>query len=138
MDEEHGHRNLFIGAGIVFVVLLVVALIVHSENKEDERSAQKAGQLQAALQAHGMRAPSTQRIIGLFGDDGGPTCDDPAGALRRGIFYGQLVNGAGGPGSRPVLAENTVVQGQLVVMSIYCPDQLAEFQRVVDDLNLVS
>ena len=72
----------------------------------------------------------------VLGDDGGATCEDPSGALSRATLLGQLVNGAAGPGIRPVVADNRVVRGQLLVIEIYCPDELAGFQDLVDGLNL--
>ena len=40
-----------------------------------------------------------------------------------------------GPGARPVIADSRVVQGQLLIIKIYCPDKLADFQEYVDDLK---
>ena len=71
----------------------------------------------------------------VLGDDGGPTCDDPNDALRRAILLAQLANGATGPGSRPVIADSRVFQGQVLIIEIYCPDELDDFQAFVDDLK---
>ena len=46
------------------------------------------------------------------------------------------MNGAAGPGMRPVIADNRVVKGELLVIQIYCPDELPSFQEFVNDLNL--
>ena len=37
---------------------------------------------------------------------------------------------------RPIISDNRVVKGQLLVLKIYCPDELPTFQEFVDDLNL--
>ena len=63
-------------------------------------------------------------------------CDDPNGALSRATLLAQLTNGASGPGIRPVIADSRVVQGQLLIIKVYCPDELEEFQTFVDSLNL--
>jgi hypothetical protein len=63
-------------------------------------------------------------IVDVFGDDGGATCAKPNSALKRGLLLGELTNGAAGPGARPIIADNRVVQGQLLVMKVYCPDEL--------------
>jgi hypothetical protein len=60
-------------------------------------------------------------VVRVLGDDGGAICDDPNSALKKAILYGQLTNGAAGPGIRPVIADNRVVQGELAVIKIYCP-----------------
>jgi hypothetical protein len=37
---------------------------------------------------------------------------------------------------RPVIADNKVVQGELLIIEVYCPEELDEFQKLVNDLNL--
>ena len=71
----------------------------------------------------------------VLGDDGGATCADPNDALSRAVLFTQLANGAAGPGARPVIADSRVVQGQLLIIQIYCPDELEDFQEFVDDLK---
>ena len=64
------------------------------------------------------------------------TTESPLGeALRKAIFYDQLTNGAAGPGMRPVIADRRVVGGQLVIMAVYCPDELPKLQAIVDKLK---
>ena len=72
----------------------------------------------------------------MLGDDGGAICDDPNSALKKAILYGQLTNGAAGPGIRPVIADNRVVQGELAVIKVYCPQELPEFTEFTDALKL--
>jgi hypothetical protein len=36
---------------------------------------------------------------------------------------------------RPLIADNRVVKGQLLVIQIYCPDELEKFKDVVNDLD---
>jgi hypothetical protein len=71
----------------------------------------------------------------VLGNDGGPVCADPASALQRAAASGQLSNGAGGPGTRPIIADRRIVEGELAIIAIYCPDQLSEFEEFVDDLR---
>jgi hypothetical protein len=47
-----------------------------------------------------------------------------------------LTNGASGPGQRPIIADQRTVEFQLLVVKIYCPDELDDFQDAVDDLDL--
>jgi hypothetical protein len=37
---------------------------------------------------------------------------------------------------RPIISDNRVVRGQLLVLKIYCPDKLPSFQEFVNGLNL--
>ena len=71
----------------------------------------------------------------VLGDDGGATCENPNDALSRAVLLSQLANGATGPGARPVIADSRVFQGQLLIIEIYCPDELDDFQEFVDDLE---
>ena len=75
-------------------------------------------------------------VVRVLGDDGGAICQDPNGALSRAAVLGRLMNGAAGPGMRPVIADNRAVKGELLVIQIYCPDELPSFQEFVNDLNL--
>ena len=71
----------------------------------------------------------------VLGDDGGATCANPNKALSHATLLTLLYNGATGPGARPVIADSRVVKGQLLIMKIYCPDELPDFKKFVDDLK---
>ena len=135
-SSTNENRTVYIVSGIVVVALMIIALLTFRSGKESEQAEQKANQLITALTAAGARAPSQEQVVRLLGDDGGAVCDDPSGSLRKGILLGQLMNGAAGPGMRPVIADKRVVRGQLLVLQIYCPDELPRFQEFVDRLNL--
>ncbi|MEU4163628.1 hypothetical protein [Actinoplanes sp. NPDC026670] len=127
---------LYTICGATVVLFAGIGLITYSNDYQADKAAEKAAQLQAELTAAGLRVPSTEQIVNTLGADGGAVCLDPDDALRRGILYGQLTNGAGGPGLRPVIADNKVVQGQLLIIKVYCPTYLEPFQEVVDGLKL--
>ena len=130
------HRTMYIVIAAVFVVLLVITLFTHRSKESTEQAQQKANQLIAALTQAGLPAPTQQQVVTVLGDDGGAVCDDPSGSLRKSIFLGQLMNGAAGPGMRPVIADNRVVKGELAIIQVYCPDELQGFQEFVNGLNL--
>jgi hypothetical protein len=71
----------------------------------------------------------------VLGTDGGATCDDPNNALNRAILYSTLSNGAAGPGMRPVVFDKTMLGGQLLILKIYCPEELPSMQKFVDKLK---
>ncbi|WP_433796980.1 hypothetical protein [Actinoplanes sp. CA-252034] len=127
---------LYTIAGMTVVLFAGIGLITYSGEQQTQEATAKAQQLQTDLAAAGLRTPSTEQIVSTLGADGGAVCLDPDDALRRGILYGQLVNGAAGPGQRPVIADNKVVQGQLLIIKVYCPHHLESFQKVVDGLHL--
>jgi hypothetical protein len=134
-SADNRHRIVYWIALGLFIVLVLIGLLTYSSAKSTANAQDKANQLAAALQTAGARVPSQDQIVRVLGDDGGATCEDPGSALRRSILYGMLTNGAAGPGIRPVIADKRVVRGQLLVIQIYCPEEIDKFKEVVNDLH---
>ena len=84
------------------------------------------------LQDAGVRPPSQEQVVRVLGEDGGAACEDPGNALRKANLFAQLTNGASGPGTRPVLADSRAVRGELLIVSIYCPEEL-QVERMLRD-----
>ena len=110
-------------------------VLAFSEGVDNAQAQNKANELVTALTEVGARAPDPDEVARVLGDDGGATCEDPNEALSRAVLLSQLTNGASGPGARPVIADSRVVQAQLLIIEIYCPDELEDFQEFVDDLK---
>ncbi|SKC66615.1 hypothetical protein [Krasilnikoviella flava] len=128
-------RVLYVVVAVVVVALVVLGLIFYRSGEQTRDAEAKADQLVAALDAAGARTPSQDQVMRVLADDGGAVCANPNDALSRSVYLAQLANGATGPGSRPVIADSRVVQGQLLIMGIYCPDELAEFRQFADRLT---
>ena len=128
-------RWIYLGACVVLAAMVLWAVLAFGTARETARASEKADELIAALEELGARTPDKDQVVRVLGDDGGATCTDPTEALSRATLLAQLANGAGGPGSRPVIADSRVVQGQLLIIEIYCPDELADFQEFVDGLK---
>lgn len=126
---------IYITALVVLGVLVVVGLIAFNSARETRNAEEKADELIAALEDAGARTPDKDQIVRVLGEDGGATCEDPNDALSRAILLSQLSNGATGPGARPVVADSRVFQGQKLIIEIYCPDELEDFNEFVDDLE---
>jgi Tfp pilus assembly protein FimT len=126
---------IYIVACVILVLMALWAIIAFSSARETQRAQEKADELIVALEDAGARTPDRDQIVRVLGDDGGATCDDPNAALRRATLNSLLTNGATGPGARPVIADSRAVQGQLLIIEVYCPDELEEFQDFVDDLE---
>lgn len=137
-STRRGRSVTYIVAVILLVVLAVIGLITFRAARETQQAGEKADQLISEIEAAGSTAPSREQIMRVLGDDGGAVCANPNEALSRATFLGQLMNGAGGPGARPVIADNKVVQGQLLIIEVYCPDELADFQKFVDGLETAN
>jgi hypothetical protein len=126
---------IYITAWVVLGALAIGGLLAFRSARETREAADKADELIAALEAAGARTPDKDQIVRVLGDDGGATCTDPNEALSRAVLLSQLSNGATGPGARPVISDSRVVQGQLLIIEVYCPEELDEFQQFVDDLE---
>ena len=134
-STKRSRSVVYIVAMVLLVVFVVVALLSFRSARETQQSLAKADQLIAAIESAGGTAPSREQIARVLGDDGGAVCANPNGALSRATFLSQLTNGATGPGYRPVIANARVAVGQLAIIKVYCPEQLAEFQEFIDDLK---
>ena len=138
-EVEDPHRGLmYVIAAVLLVVLTVISLFTYRHVRQTAAANQKADQLIAALDQAGARTPDRAQVARVLGTDGGAICEDPSAALRRATLYGVMMNGAAGPGQRPVMVDERVVRFQLLVMKIYCPGQLPDFQKVVNDLDFSS
>ena len=126
---------IYVTACVLLGVLLLAAVLAFRGARETAEAQEKADELIAAVEAAGATAPDRDRIVRVLGDDGGATCDNPNDALSRSTLFSLLTNGAAGPGIRPVIADSRAVQGQLLIIEVYCPEELEEFQQFVDDLK---
>ncbi|HEX5920097.1 MAG TPA: hypothetical protein VFY76_19720 [Nocardioides sp.] len=119
----------------VLGLMVLGSLLVFNAARDTAQAQQKADELIAALEEAGARTPDRDQIVRVLGEDGGATCEDPNDALSRATLLSLLANGATGPGARPVIADSRAVQGQLLIIEVYCPDELEDFQEFVDDLK---
>jgi Tfp pilus assembly protein FimT len=138
--EQSGRERsvIYIVAVVVLVALTVIALLAFRAGRENEAAQEQATQLAQALEDAGLRAPSTEQIVRVLGDDGGAVCENPNGALTRGLVLNELTNGAAGPGRRPILVEDRVLRSQLLIIGVYCPDELPNYEKFVDRLETVN
>lgn len=128
------HRWVII---VVIVVLAVVGLITYGFHQHNEQAQAKAQQLTQELQKAGLQAPVSQdTIVDVLGADGGPVCEDPAGALRKALVDQQIVNGAAFVGQRPIIGELRLVDGAVIVLQVYCPDKVDAFRDALDNYKL--
>ncbi len=126
---------IYITTCVILALLVIWAIFAFSSARETNRAQDKADELISELQAAGARTPDQDQIVRVLGDDGGATCANPNEALSRATFHSLLMNGAAGPGARPVIADSRAVRGQLLIIKVYCPDELEDFQKFVDDLK---
>ncbi|MGV9747070.1 hypothetical protein ACWDTG_19470 [Rhodococcus zopfii] len=138
VDEESNPRERMIIYGVVafaVAILVFIALLLFPYGASNREAEEKADQLITALDEAGARTPSRDQIVRVLGNDGGAVCANPNAPLARATLLSQMVNGAGGPGTRPVVVDDRVVQGELLIIEIYCPEKLSDFQQFIEDLK---
>jgi hypothetical protein len=126
---------IYVVVGLVTLALVILGLFLFSSAKETKDAEAKADQFIAALEAVGAPAPPRDEVVRVLGSDGGATCEDPNDALKRATLNSMLTNGAAGPGSRPVVFDRRYLAGQLLILKVYCPDELPSMQKFVDKLQ---
>jgi Tfp pilus assembly protein FimT len=134
-STKRSRSVLYIVSMVLLVVFAVIGLLMFKSARDTQQALEKADQLIASINQAGGTAPSREQIARVLGDDGGAVCANPNNALSRAVLFGQLANGAAGPGTRPVIADSGFLQGQLRIIQIYCPEELDEFQKFVDELQ---
>ncbi len=132
-DPKH-HNRMYWLIGGVLVVLLVAGIVHYRNENHSEEAAKKAAQLTALFEAHGLAVPADQdTIINVLGTDGGPVCANPNDALTQAMLTFNLANGAAGVGIRPIIVSRRVLEGEALILAVYCPDELAEYEDYLDD-----
>ena len=135
-STQKDRRLVYIVITVALVLLLIICLVFYRSAQSSQEAQDKANQLTAALQKAGVRVvPSQEQIVRVLDNDGGALCKDPTSALRQALLFSQLTNGAGGPGIRPIIADSKIFKGELLVIQIYCPDELPQFQQMVEQLK---
>jgi hypothetical protein len=138
-EAPHSNRTMYIIIGAVVVVLCVIGLIVYDTAQDNQAAQDKAQQLTQAFSQAGLPVPAdTDQIVATLGDDGGAVCANPANALGKATLLDSLTNGASFVGRRAVIIDKRVLQGEALILQIYCPDKLQPYQDKVDELKTDS
>ncbi|EME24124.1 hypothetical protein [Rhodococcus triatomae] len=133
---ENTHLILYLAAFALFVGLAVWGLVAYQHNEDDDLAREKAIELAMMFSASGFASPDIDATARVLGTDGGAACVDDGSALRENLLHQQMVNGAAGPGQRPILVARNLLEGERLVLTVYCPDRLPEFDAWVDGLKL--
>ena len=131
--QEKSHKWVYITIVVVIVALMVAGAILYHDEKVTKEAQAKAKEFVAKLNAAGLRAPSEDTAVRLFGVDGGPFAQNPDESLLQSQYAWQL--GTAGPASRPVILDPDFAKAAAIFISVYAPDKLADFQEFVDGLK---
>lgn len=129
-------RPIYWIIAVAVVALAIFGVVAYDQAQDDEEARAKAQQLTQKLQQGGLVVPDQDTIVASLGNDGGAVCENPANALGKAILADQLTNGASHVGRRPVIADSRFVEGELLILQTYCPEEAQEFKdEVVDALK---
>ena len=131
--QEKSHKWVYITVVVVIIALMVAGALMYHQEKQTKEAQAKAKEFIAKLNAAGLKAPSEEAAVRLFGVDGGPFAQNPDQSLMQSQYAWQL--GTAGPASRPVILDPDFAKAAAIFVSVYAPDKLAEFQEFVDGLK---
>ena len=118
------------------VVLVVIGLITYSGGSDSPQAQRQAQELTQRFEEAGLRVPQDQDILTRsLGTDGGAVCENPANALGKANLLNMLVNGASFVGQRPVIVDRSTLQGELLILDVYCPDKLDPYRDRIEKLK---
>ncbi|MEU6619419.1 hypothetical protein ABZ926_01310 [Streptomyces litmocidini] len=129
------HKWIYWGAIVILVGLVVTGIVRYESVKTGNETLSKANRLQEELVKAGYPSPDTDTVERLLGTDGGKVCEEPGNALKTALWKIQQANGAAGPGMRPVISDTKAVEAERIVLQVYCPDKVGDFQNEVEDLE---
>ncbi len=129
------HKRTYIIVGVAFAILVVVALLLFRYPNKSEVAQEKAQQLISAYELAGLTPPSEQQIMGTFGDDGGNSCKVDFDKLVQLNLNQLLANGAAQVGARGVIIDAKILKGEALVLGVYCPERLPEYQAFIEELK---
>jgi hypothetical protein len=132
--QEKSHVWVYVALVVVIVALMIAGVALWREQEQTAEARTKAREFIAELNAAGLKAPSEETAVRLFGVDGGPYAQDPDEELLQSQYAWQL--GTSGPASRPVILDPAFVQAAEIFVSVYAPDKLEEFREFAEGLEL--
>jgi hypothetical protein len=135
-DPHPSRRKWIYGVvGMVVGGLVVWGLLALDDREKGEEAQAKADQVIAAFEEQGFTPPDRDLLVNMLGTDGGNVCVNPASALEEAMHRISLANGAAQVGVRPVTVDSRIVQGELIILDVYCPDKAQEARQYLDSLD---
>lgn len=134
-QDAQDNRLVYALVGILVLALLLVGFLAFDQADDNRVARQKAAQLEQVFEHAGVRgAPSEKVLARSLGTDGGAVCDTSGGDLTQAVLDQQL--SAGGGGARPIVIDKNILNAELAIISVYCPDKAAEFKQQFKDYKL--
>lgn len=135
---ESNHTILYVALALAFVALGAWGIAIFESEKDTAEALDKATTLNLLRVQEGLPTLDTETVARVLGTDGAALCENPGERLEQGALKEQFMNGASGPGMRPILATRNLIVGERLIIQVYCPDEAAAYEEAVNDLKLVD
>ena len=131
-DRRH-HRAVLWAIAALLVILAVVLALVFKPAPNNHLARAKADRVEALYAARGFTVPVDQTTLtSILGTNGGSVCASPTSALTKAIQDVSLANGGATVGIRPIRVSRHVIEGEQIILQVYCPKQLPAFNQYVN------
>jgi amino acid transporter len=133
LSDRRRRRAVLWAIAALLVVLAVVLVLVYKPAPNNSLAQAKAHRVEALYAAHGLTVPVDDRTLtSILGDNGGSVCASPTSALTKSMQDLSLANGGATVGIRPIRESRRVVEGEQIILQVYCPKQLPAFTKYVN------
>jgi hypothetical protein len=135
VDAQKERYIIYAVLGVVFIGLAIWGVAAYSSQRASKEADEKADTLLQKFDKAGLPELDKDQVVQQFGTDGGAVCESPVGSLAKALLKQNLSNGAGGPGQRPIISDRDVLEGQLLVVSTYCPEKAPKVSSLINDFH---
>ena len=132
-SDRRRHRTWLWSIAAAVVILAVVLALVYKPAPNNHLARVKAHRVEALYAAHGLTVPVDDKTLtSLLGTNGGSVCAGPTSALTKAMQDLSLANGGANVGIRPIRVDRRVVEGEQIILQVYCPKELPAFNKYVN------
>ncbi len=133
LSDRRRHRAVLWAIAALLVILAVVLVLVYKPAPNNSLAQAKAHRVEALYAAHGLTVPVDDKtLISILGTNGGSVCASPTSALTKAMQDLSLANGGATVGIRPIQESRRVVEGEQIILQVYCPKQVPAFNKYVN------
>ena len=133
LSDRRRHRDVLWAIAALLVILAVVLVLVYKPAPNNSLAQAKAHRVEALYASHGLTVPVDDKtLISILGTNGGSVCASPTSALTKAMQDLSLANGGATVGIRPIRESSRVVEGEQIILQVYCPKQVPAFNKYVN------
>lgn len=122
-------------AVLIIGILGAIATVVWKRQEVNAEALQKAQALHDRAEALGFNVPSVKTLARLLGTDGGPLCETADGHLNQALLAYNMGR-TGEVNQRSVITDPRLLEFERLVLEVYCPEKVDEFNDFVNGLKL--